>query len=181
MEKIAEEDSTEKTTEKKVTTTPEKTRPPKSKPTSKTSIVFGMGIMALLFFTILRHIRVTKKIQSGDVLLPGQWKSQCGIWDILPKKLSEKYCNSKSSTLEMGRDGTLRYFTKSADSEKSESWSLSGSGAHQCADGGESNCAAGDDGQNSVTFVKDGFSWYVDMDGKRTTLGKNVVQDFMSV
>ncbi len=188
MEKIAEEDGKEK---KKVVTpvtptpTPTQTVPESKSTSSKTSTIFGMGIMALLFFTVLRHIRVTKKIESGDVLLPGQWKSQCGIWDVLPEKLSEKYCNTKSSsTLEMGRDGTLRYFTKSADGgEKSERWILSSSGgsAPQCADG-QSECVDGDDGESSsATFVKDGNYWYVDLDGKRTTLGKDVVQDFMSV
>eukprot|EP00985_Skeletonema_marinoi_P032493 scaffold39154_cov202-Skeletonema_marinoi.AAC.2 len=180
MEKIAEEDSNET---KKVTPPPTPKQPvvSKSKSTSKTPTIFGIGIMTLLFFTILRHIRVTKKIESGDVLLPGQWKSQCGIWDVLPEKLSEKYCNTKSSsTLEMGRDGTLRYFTKSGeDGEKSESWILSGNNAAQCA---ESECVNSDDADiSSATFVSDGGSWYVDLDDKRTALGKDVVQDFMSV
>mmetsp|Transcript_18188 Transcript_18188/g.27028 ORF Transcript_18188/g.27028 Transcript_18188/m.27028 type:complete len:377 (+) Transcript_18188:129-1259(+) len=181
MEKIAEEDSNET---KKVTPPPPTPKQPvvsKSKSTSKTPTIFGIGIMTLLFFTILRHIRVTKKIESGDVLLPGQWKSQCGIWDVLPEKLSEKYCNTKSSsTLEMGRDGTLRYFTKSGeDGVKSESWILSGNNAAQCA---ESECVNSDDGDSSsATFVSDGGSWYVDLDDKRAALGKDVVQDFMSV
>lgn len=183
MEKIAEEDTPSKEREKvaPIKPTPTKTIPKSSKSTSKTSTIFGMGIMALIFFTVLRHIRVTKKIEHGDVLLPGQWKSQCGIWDVLPEKLSEKYCNTKSSsTLEMGRDGTLRYFTKSSDGEKSERWILSGS-AGQCADG-QSECVNVDDGDSSsATFAKDGYRWYVDLGGKRTTLGNDVVQDFMSV
>ena len=182
MEKIAEEDSTETT--KKVTT------PPTSKQTdvvantksaSKTPSIFGIGIMTLLFFTVLRHIRVTKKIESGDVLLPGQWKSQCGFWDVLPEL--GKFCSTESSsTLEMGRDGTLRYFTKnSADGEKRESWTLSGYNAVQCSESSDqSECANGDEDGSSATFVKDGYYWYVELDGKRSSLGKDVVQDFMS-
>lgn len=181
MEKIAEEDSTET---KKVTpsTSSKQTDVSKTKSASKTPSIFGLGIMTLLFFTVLRHIRVTKKIESGDVLLPGQWKSQCGIWDVLPEL--GKFCNTESSsTLEMGRDGTLRYFTKnSADGEKRESWTLSGNSAAQCSESSDqSECAADDVDGPSATFVKDGYYWYVELDGKRTSLGKDVVQDFMSV
>lgn len=175
MEQIAEEDGKEKKT---VGATSKKEGISPKKKSSNASAVIGAGIMALLFFTVLRHIRVTKKVQSGDVLLPGQWKSQCGIWDVLPEKLSEKYCNTQSSsTLELGRDGTLRYFTKNADGEKSESWSLAGS-APQCAESSE--CAANEDGTSSATFTKDGHYWYVELDGKRTSLGWDIVQDFMS-
>jgi hypothetical protein len=175
MEQIAEEDGKEK---KAVGATSKKEGTSPKKKSSNASAVIGTGIMALLFFTVLRHIRVTKKVQSGDVLLPGQWKSQCGIWDVLPEKLSEKYCNTQSSsTLELGRDGTLRYFTKNADGEKSESWSLAGS-APQCAESSE--CAANEDGASSATFTKDGYYWYVELDGKRTSLGYDIVQDFMA-
>ena len=174
MEKIVEEGSKEE----KAPATP-KQPVQKTKAKSKTPSLFGLGIMALLFFTVLRHVRVTKKIESGDSLLPGQWKSQCGFWDVLPEKLSEKYCNTKSS-LELGRDGTLRYYNKGGKGgEKIESWILSGKSA-QCEDD-ESGCVNGDNGDvSSATFVKNGNSWYVDLDGKRTTLRKDVVKDFMT-
>lgn len=182
MEKIAEEESKETM---KVTPPTSKQRDvPKIKSASKTTPIFGIGIIVLLFFTALRHIRVTKKIQSGDVLLPGQWRSQCGIWDMLPEL--GKFCNTESSsTLEMGRDGTLRYFKNDADGNKHESWILSGTGnAAKCSQSSDqSQCMNSDDeSSSSATFVSDGKSWYVDLDGvKRTTLGKDVVQDFMMV
>ncbi|KAL7494188.1 hypothetical protein ACHAWT_006267 [Skeletonema menzelii] len=182
MEKIAEEDSTETKKVTPPTSTSKQTDVSKTKSASKTKTpsLFGIGIMTLLFFTVLRHIRVTKKIESGDVLLPGQWKSQCGIWDVLPEL--GKFCNTESSsTLEMGRDGTLRYFTKnSADGEKRESWTLSGYAAQCSESSDQSECATGDVDVSSATFVKDGYYWYVELDGKRTSLGKDVVQDFMS-
>lgn len=180
MEKIAEEESKEPIN--KVTTpTTKQTDVPKIKTASKTPPIFGIGIMVLLFFTVLRHIRVTKKIESGDVLLPGQWRSQCGIWDMLPEL--GKFCNTESSsTLEMGRDGTLRYFKNDADGKKHESWIMSGNAAQCSESSDESECVNSDDGDSSsATFVNDGKSWYVDLGGKRTTLGKDVVQDFMSV
>lgn len=179
MEKIAEEETKETT---KVTPpNPKQKDAPKIKSASKTPPIFGIGIMILLFFTVLRHIRVTKKIESGDVLLPGQWRSQCGIWDMLPEL--GKFCNTESSsTLEMGRDGILRYFKNDSDGKKYESWILSGNAAQCSESSDQSECVNSDDeGSSSAMFVNDGKSWYVDLDGKRTTLGKDVVQDFMSV
>ena len=56
-----------------------------------------------------------------------------------------------------------------------------GNAPSQCVDGESSECAAGEDGETSATFIQDGYYWYVEMDGKRTSLGKDLVKDFMSV
>lgn len=149
--------------------------------------VLGVIIALLAFFTVQRHLSVTKPLESGDALYPGQWKSQCGIFELLPKvPLSDRLmdqlsysCDTSSSTmLELGRDGALRYFTKGRDGEVTEKWKLEGEiDGDQCEEDEECDqCGCEDE----ATFVKEGNNWYVEMNGKRTSLIKDVIRDFMS-
>ena len=124
--------------------------------------VWGI-ILSIIVLTIRRHISVTSPIKSGDLLLPGKFKSQCGIYDLFPEK---GWCaaSSTSSTLELGSDGTLRYFTKSSsgdDGKRSLIWSVAGGK------------------EDAAKFEKEGYYWYVTMGGTRTTLNKDVIRDFM--
>lgn len=149
--------------------------------------LLGIAISSLLFFTIQRHVRVTKPLESGDVLLPGQWKSQCGIFDLFPEEWLDKFpldeisppsCDmSSSSMLELGKDGTLRYFTKDAkEGERKETWSAVVGGGRQCVEGEENDdeeCV-----EKGATFVKEGPNWYLEMDGSRTWLNRDVMRDF---
>ncbi|KAL9185235.1 hypothetical protein ACHAXT_003012 [Thalassiosira profunda] len=150
-----------------------------SSPTPPTAIL-AIIVSSLLFFTIQRHVRVTKPLESGSVLLPGQWKSQCGIFDLFPEewvaklpldKLSSSCDTASSSMLELGRDGTLRYFRKGGGGELQEAWSAVGGG--QCTEGAEGDCV-----DQGAKFVKDGGYWYVDMGGFKTSLNRDVIRDF---
>ena len=188
LTQISEEDIDRK--EKKNKLSP-KTKSPVAKKTSSSSsslptMILGMLLSTILFFTIQRHLSVTKPIASGDVLLPGQWKSTCGIFDLVPSdlleklpmdKLSSRSCSmTSSSKLELGKDGTLRYFTKSDDDERKVVWSVEGGGEQQCSNEGEDTdeqCF-----EKGATFIQSGNYWYVDMGGVRTSLNKDVIRDF---
>lgn len=196
MTQIAEEDS-----RRKETKTPSPTNAPssqragpaksvgdkaaKKKKSSSGLSTFLLGVImsSLVYFTIERHFKVTRPLESGDVLLPGQWRSQCGIFDLFPTewldklpmdKLAPSCDTSTSSMLELGRDGTLRYFAKSGGGERKDTWSVPGSKkVEQCLEEGGEECVAG------ATFVKDEKNnWYVEMEGARTLLSKDVVSDF---
>lgn len=206
LTKIAEEDIRRKEERNKRPPSPKKgarnssvvgvkelsTKKKKSSSTSNLmpTAILGLIISSSVFFTAQRHVQVTRPLESGHVLLPGQWKSQCGIFDLFPPewldklpmdKLASSCDASSSSMLEFGRDGTLRYFTKDgADGERKEIWSVAGSGVEeeQCTDGEEDEDEQCFD--MGATFVKDGNSWYVDMGGSRSILNKDVVRDFMT-
>ena len=186
LTKIAEEDVRRKDDKKKRPLSPKQAKASESSEKKKKSssslptIVLGLIISSLVFFTAQRHVRVTNKLESGDVLMPGEWKSQCGIFDLVPPEWLDKLPLSSSCDpavspmLEYGRDGTLRYFTKSgADGDRKEIWSMAGSG--ECSEGEDEECS--DEG---ATFVKDGSTWYVDMGGIRSSLNKDVVRDFVT-
>lgn len=130
-------------------------------------------------------MRVTSPLESGSVLLPGQWKSQCGIFDLFPdewldrlpmEKLCSQCDSTKSSMLELGKDGILRYFTRSGkDGELKEMWKVvGGADSGECYDG-EDDAQCSDRG---ATFMKDGNYWYVEMGGTRSSLSKDVIKDF---
>lgn len=188
LTKIAEEDIRRK--ERKLSSSPRKAKSGSGgKPTEKKSssilptAILGILISSLLFVTVQRHVRVTKPLESGDSLHPGEWKSQCGIFDLFPEgwleklpmdKLSSSCDVSSSSMLELGRDGTLRYFTKGGDGEREETWSVAGGNdGDQCVEGGEEKCP--DEG---ATFWEDGTHWYVEMGGIRNSLNEDVIRDF---
>merc|ERR1712032_1430606 len=103
-------------------------------------------------------MRITRPIESGQVLLPGQWRSQCGVFDLLPTEWLEKLPMAKlspmcdtlsSSMLEFGGDGTLRYFKRDESGKRKEVWSTAGSGLEpQCADDNGDHCL-----DKGATFV----------------------------
>lgn len=192
LTKIAEEDSRRKGT--RSLSSPQKSasnssggggKPKKGKSPSSIlpTAILGIVVSFLLFVAARRHVRVTTPLASGSVLLPGQWKSQCGVFDLFPpqwltrlpmEKIAPGCDASSSSMLELGSDGTLRYFKKGdADDERREVWSVKGSDEGQCQEGEEEQCF-----KEGATFVKDGYSWYVDMDGSRTELNDDVIRDF---
>jgi len=156
----------------------------KSKSTSSMpTILLGVVITSLLLFTAHRHIRITRPIQSGQVLLPGQWKSRCGIWELIPIKNCDL---SKSSKLEMGKDGKLRYYSKGASGDLKETWSVGGGG-------NVAECVAGEDGEEDgqcvkesmkgregAKFVNESGRWYVEMSGSRSLLNRDVAREFTS-
>lgn len=190
LTKISEEDSRvkEKTKSSKgVNGSNEATPMGKSSTSILPTAVLGVIIASLAFFTVQRHLSVTKPLESGNALYPGQWKSQCGIFELLPQNsLSDKLmdqlsssCDTSSSTmLELGKDGTLRYFTKGGDGRLKEKWKVESEiDGDQCEEEEECDqCGCEDE----ATFVKEGNNWYVDMDGTRTSLIKDVIRDFMS-
>lgn len=154
------------------------------------TVILWIIISSLLFGTAKRHVDITRPLEPGQVLLPGQWKSQCGIFDLFPEKwlgelpmnkLSSSCDASSSSVLELGRDGTLRYFTRGDDEERKVMWSFVG-GEKECLEeeeeGDEEQCFGSDDTQQGAMFDKDGNDWYVNMGGLRTLLNKDVVRDF---
>lgn len=185
LTKISEEDTRRK--EKKQPAPSLKTKSAAKKTETKSSstlptAILGIIVSSLLFFTVQRHLRVTKPLESGHVLLPGQWKSQCGIFDLFPEewleklpmdKLSSSCDPSSSSMLELGRDGTLRYFRKGSDGELEEAWNVEGGSTGQCTGAEEEQCF-----DKGATFVKEGGYWYVDMGGTRTSLARGVIRDF---
>lgn len=170
----------------------------KSTETSSSSIlptvILGFLFAALLFF----HIHVSKPLESGEVLLPGQWKSQCGILDLFPKEWLAKFpmenlfpeewlakfptqkrfflCDTSSyPMLELGRDGTLRYFTKGEDGKRKERWSMKGkNNMYECAVGEEEQCF----GKGAI-FLEDGNDWFVEIDETREKLNDDVVHNFV--
>ncbi|KAL3811974.1 hypothetical protein ACHAXA_009592 [Cyclostephanos tholiformis] len=91
--------------------------------------ILGIILSSLLYVAARHHVRLSSRLESGSILLRGQWKSQCGIFELLPEKWLYSLpmdkifpsCNpSSSSVLELGRDGTLRYFTRGTDGQRKE-------------------------------------------------------------
>lgn len=141
----------------------------------------------IVCYAIQVHVRLTRTLKPGSILLRGQWISQCGMLDMLPTQLlnclpMEKIlpsCNtSSSSILEFGKDGTLRYFTKGIDGQRKEAWSaVSGTTSDElnCSQEGGEQCLV-----NEAIF-KDGiYNWYVVMGGTRHVLSSELARDFMA-
>jgi hypothetical protein len=100
-------------------------------------------------------------------LLPEKWLYSLPMDKIFPS------CNpSSSSVLELGRDGTLRYFTRGTDGQRKEAWNAV-SGVYD-----EGECSDGKCVENGVTFVKDEYKWYVVMGQTRNELTRDVERDF---
>ncbi len=150
-------------------------------------------IVAILFVYAAKiHVQVTRPIVSGDVLFPGEWKSQCGILDLMPPQLQQTIQSSsalgkrvknncdvtKSSMLEMGVDGTLRYFIKSSSGNiftGKEVWSVAGGKVACDSDARDGQCGA----QEGASFLKDGELWYVIIDNTRYSVNRDAIRDFM--
>lgn len=206
LTKIAEEDirrkekksSSPRKQVKSQTDAEKKSTKKKSSSSKLPTMILGAIIASLLFFTAKRHVSVTRRLESGHVLLPGQWKSQCGIFDLFPEewldkfpmnKLSSSCVASSSSVLELGREGTLRYFTKDSDGERKVMQSFVGGGivydGKQCSESveGVSDEECIEPPQKittgGATFKKDGRNWYVDFGEKPIVLSQDVVRDFM--
>ena len=193
----------------------------KEKLTSVPTLALTSLFVAMVAYAVKLHVRVTQPTTlTSNLLLPREWKSTCGILDVLPQQLifsrAVQYVggmmkNDKciidstmplsSFMLEMGKDGTLRYFTTNDDGERKEAWSVVG----DYSDGGGGNAndntascvkedANGqclqmqkqqDENSNSnnnsnkgATFVKENESWYVIMGKTRTALNKDVIREF---
>lgn len=170
------------------------TNPPTSKmisevkksPVILTTAILGIIISSLLYFTIQYHFRVSTPLESRSVLLPGEWKSPCGLYDLLPRNLRTRLpvailppaCDTlSSSALEFGSDGILRHFKEGSEGERKLVKSFSGSigNGDQCSEESDQQCT-----ENGALFVKDGYSWYVVMGEKRTLLSWDVMRDFTS-
>lgn len=163
-----------------------KTNESRKTPFNLMAAILGIIISSLIYFTIQYHHRVTRPLESGSVLLPGQWKSPCGLYDLLPQKLRSRLpidflppaCeSSSSSSLEFGSDGTLRYFKEGSGGERKVVRSVAGSigSGDQCSQGTDEQCT-----ENGALFVKDGYNWYLVMGEKRVTLSWDVMRDFTS-
>lgn len=99
--------------------------------------------------------------------MPGEWISQCGIWELIPGK---KFCDSaKVPKLSMGKDGKLRYYEKGLE----EVWSV----GTECAAEANEQCVVDLDCQGAA-FSFEGNKWYVDVGGDRKPLFKDAVQQF---
>ncbi len=162
---------------------------PQYKASKKTPFNFmpsllGIIISGLLYVMVQYHLRITRPLESGSILLPGEWKSQCGLFHLIPQKWlaklpMDKLCpachTSSTSSLELGNDGRLRYFAVGSDGEKKEMWSVAGGAINGelCPEGNDEQCS-----ENGALFVKDGHNWYVFMGGSRSSLNKDVIRDF---
>jgi hypothetical protein len=156
----------------------------KSSSSNLPTVMLGIIISSILYLAVQHHVRALRPLESGSVLLRGEWKSQCGIFDLLPEKWLDRLpmdtllpiCNySSSSMLELGSDGTLRYFTKGTDGQRKETWNIESNAgdAGQCSEVGGGTCL-----ENGVTFVKDEYNWYVVMGQTRNALRRDVARDF---
>lgn len=179
---IAEEDNRQK-----------KNKPPTSKinevkksPVILKTAILGIIISSLLYFTIQYHFRVSGPLESRSVLRPGEWKSPCGLYDLLPRNLRARLpvdilppaCDSSSSSsLDFGSDGVLRHFKEGSDGERKLVRSFTGSvgNGDQCSEGSDEQCTV-----NGALFLKDGYSWYVVIGEKRSLLSWEVMRDFTS-
>ncbi len=182
----------------KLSRIPEKSRPKEDtrhsrripEPAKKSSlsnlptVMLGIFISSILYLAVQHHVGILRPLESGSVLLRGEWKSQCGFFDLLPEKWLDRLpmdtllpiCNySSSSMLELGSDGTLRYFTKGNDGQRKEAWNIESDAgdAGQCSEVGGGKCL-----ENGVTFVKDEYNWYVVMGQTRNALRRDVARDF---
>lgn len=99
--------------------------------------------------------------------MPGEWISQCGFWELLP---GNKFCDASVSKLSMGKDGKLRYFNKGLE----EVWSV---GTECVAEDKDDQCVVNLDCQGAA-FRLEGKKWYVEVNGDRKPLIKEVVEAF---
>lgn len=151
------------------------------------TVILGVLLSSLMYYTLQLHVRLTRPLEPGSVLLLGQWKSQCGMFDLLPEMWLTRLipmdkllpsCNiSSSSMLEFGMDGTLRYYTKGTDGQRKESWyAVSGTGDKlKCSQEGGDQCM-----ENGAIFKEGIYNWYVVMGGTRHALSSDVARDFMA-
>jgi hypothetical protein len=153
----------EKTTESKINGPSDAAKTKTEKKSIIPTAALGIVMAALFFFAIQRHFQLVSPIQSGHCLKNGKYKNSCGIWELLGNRL----CDS----LSMGKDGKLRYYSKSSD-KLEEVWST---GAAECAAGEQ--CVQNAD-CNGAIFTREGEKWFVDVNGVRTLLSNDVVQKF---
>lgn len=99
--------------------------------------------------------------------MPGEWISQCGVWELVPG--NKKLCDSSASKLSMGKDGKLRYFNKGLE----EIWSV----GTVCVAENEDQCVANLDCPGAA-FTLEGKKWFVEVNGNRKPLIKDVVEAF---
>ena len=106
LTKIAEEDIRRKEGRNKRPTSPKKiarnsgvvgVKESSTKKKKLPTLILGLVISLSVFFTVQRHVQVTRPLESGHVLLPGQWKSQCGIFDMFPPEWLDKLPMDKLS------------------------------------------------------------------------------------
>lgn len=143
----------------------------KRKPSYLPTQVLGIIIAAAVFFITQQHVRITRPIQSGFCLMPGEWISQCGIWELIPGAGNSKFCDSKTmSKLSMGKDGKLRYYGGGLE----EIWSA---GAECSVDENTEQCVADLDCQGAA-FTLEGKKWFVEVNGDRKPLIKEVIEQF---
>ena len=152
------------------------------------TMILGVILSLIVYYAIRVHARLTRPLESGGILLRGQWKSQCGMFVLLPTQLLNSIpmerilpsCNtSTSSMLEFGFDGTLRYFTKGLDGRRKEAWSAVGGTAGEelkCSQEGDDQCLV-----NEAIFKEGIYNWYVVMGGTRHALSSDLERDFMAL
>lgn len=164
--------------------------PPGADPTrgSSSSILptamLGIVLSSLLCLAVRHHVRLSRPLEHGSVLLRGQWKSRCGIFESLPARWLDALrvdrmlpsCEYKSSSiLELGWDGTLRYHKKDAHGRRKEAWSV----AIGDVDDDDGECSDGECAEDGVTFVSDEYNnWYAVMGQTRKALRRDVIRDF---
>ena len=189
LPEIAEEGNRNTNEHKPTFTTGNDTKRTPSSNMPTRAIIIGIIISSLFYFTIQHHHNVTRPLESGSVLLPGQWKSPCGLYDMLPQKFRTKFpahvlppaCeSSSSSSLELGSDGVLRYFKEGSGGERKVVRSVDGgsigNGGQRCPEGSNNEQCT----ENGALFVKDGYNWYLIMGDKRIVLSWEVMRDFTS-
>ncbi len=110
--------------------------------------------------------------------MPPQLQQTIQSSSALGKRVKNNCDVTKSSMLEMGADGTLRYFIKSSSGNiftGKEVWSVAGGKVACDSDARDGQCGA----QEGASFLKDGELWYVIIDNTRYSVNRDAVRDFM--
>jgi len=152
----------------------------KRKPSYLPTQILGIIIAVAIVFIMQQHVRITRPIQSGLCLLPGEWISPCGLWELLPSSFGRNnnnklFCDTKTmSKLYMGKDGKLRYYTGVG---LDEIWTVGTECSSENDDAAAEQCVTDLDCQGAI-FTLEGKKWFVEVNGDRKPLIKEVIEQF---
>ena len=121
---------------------------------------FPTTILRLLFaglaiFVAKRHRDTTSKLVHGSLMHPGEWRSRCGAFDLVPSFVADGMsglipCDLEASSMLQYDGQYLRYYTKEMGL-RVEKWS---------ADLGLVQCNEDSECEETIKFAKKGTTWY---------------------
>jgi len=140
---------------------------------------FQTTILRLLFaglaiFVAKHHRDMTSQLVHGSVMHPGEWRSRCGAFDLVPSFVAEGMlklipCDLEASSMLQYDGQTLRYYTKEMGS-RVEKWS---------ADLGLVRCKEDSECEETIKFAQKGTTWYAERDdGSHASVDEIVVDVF---